>query len=1676
MKVDSSIQVSLALPSQNENLTEIGLPAVNLQNANDNSSDKNNQFSRDELVITDEPLATKDVVSEQIATNNVVFTPAVSQDAVQSTAANNAVSATDKVVLKSATGGVVSQLATGNVVSSGSDDCSHCDAKKPAETKKSRNKIKRESILKKQLSHSGILDCNSVEIVEVRRVNFSKSSTVIPIQISGKNVRAVLDSGAEVSILSEKLFENLPKKPPIVGPVKLRMADGSTLTDGKRVGPVTMRIGNAWYQYYVIVAPLAEDMLFGHDILKSQPQCTMDFIRGVLYFDGQVILTAENSENSVQESTAVTTCKRITIPAGSLKRVSCKMNKCMSDYVIETFQHLKVIAPKILRKGGSDPIVCLVNPRDKPVVISKGKVIGRAFPVEFISEESSDSNKEYAILRANIEDEISVNRCFSKEGEVSSENISSENRSSKFEKIENSSENDKLADIPDHLTSTYWASVKNLNSEEKVELSKLLKNYEDVFASTDFDLGNLNAIQHAIETGDAKPIKLRMRRTPLGFADEEKALLDKMLKAGVIQESTSDWAAAPVLIRKRDGSVRWCIDYRALNQVTTKDVFPLPLVHDCIDTLAGNIWFSKLDANSAYWQVKIKEEDRKKTAFLTRYGLYEHVRMGFGLCNAPATFSRVMNLVLRGLHWKTVLAFLDDILVLGKSFDEHVQNLSEVFEKLRMYGLKLKPRKCELFQREVEFLGRMVSKDGIRMTEKDIEKVLDWPTPKSYKDAQRFMGLANYHRDFISHFSEYADPLYRVAVKGKFEWSSEQQEAFNKLKVALTTPPVLSLPIAEGTFILDTDASGTAIGAELSQVQDGEEKVISYGSFALSKEQRRYCVTRRELLAVVRFTRHYRHYLLGKPFIVRTDHSSLRWLINFKEPQGQMARWLEELSQYNILQMQHRGAKFHTNADVLSRMDSGKTPHWGLTDSYIDPSKLPCGGCKGCVKMHNDWASFVIDVDDAVPLSQMAGSDADREVQVRNASVIPISWCLVNGCNVQAENNEKLLLGVSVPLVKVGTQGKVQAEDTGLQGVSTGWSAEQVPEEKLLHENCSSDTTISQHSTFLVNESNFSVRKNREVPPLVSSPLVDNECIDKNSVNSTSCTPEILTVRQVAEMLDLSELNEDNLQYISCLDGGLDILIDCDGARMNEEEEFKVNVVTADTDASNTSHVTSWGFSVEEIVKAQAEEPEFEFVKKYLNDEPLDKAEKAKLFLADAATKFWWLHKECVEKIDDVLYYREPKSEEPLLMLPGNMRAEALKLHHDIPSSGHQSYERTKSRLNERFYWFGMSRDLRQYIVGCETCNRNKKPNRNYRGEMIQYHAGMPMEKVHLDVLGPLPKTARGNEYILVFVDSFTKWVECVAIPDQTAETTARACVDNFFSRLGVPFQILTDQGRNFESKLFQQLCKILEIHKARMTAYRPSANGQVERYNRTVMDALRCYVGKTQTNWDVHLQQVAGALRSAVCRQTGFTPNKMLFGHEVNTAAHIMFPFPKQDYADFEAYISSLVKSLQLTHNLAREKLKTSLKRMKKHYDLKVLERNYEVGDPVYLLDTASVKGKCRKLLAPWKGPGVIVRKMSSYIFQVKLKNSVFVVNHDRLKPCNDTNLPQWIKNWKSEVKDDDENDDTLYCVCKQRYNGRFMIQCDMCDEWYHGSCVNVSPSEAVNIDKYKCPVCCRK
>ena len=487
-------------------------------------------------------------------------------------------------------------------------------------------------------------------------------------------------------------------------------------------------------------------------------------------------------------------------------------------------------------------------------------------------------------------------------------------------------------------------SGRDLGPGEKDLFYRLLLSYADAIASSTSDLGRTDRLRHSIHTGGVAPVRQPVRRVPPHRREEVRKLLNEMLERGVVEPSASPWASPIVLVRKKDGSTRFCVDYRKLNDVTRKDAYPLPRIDATLDTLHGSQWFSTLDLLSGYWQVEVDEADRQKTAFCTTEGLFQFKVMPFGLCNAPATFQRLMDLVLAGLQWSDCLVYIDDVIMLGRTFDEHLRNLRSVLQRLRESGLRLKPSKCSFFQSEVQYLGHIISRDGVATDPFKTEKVTTWPTPTSVRETQQFLGFAGYYRRFVKDFAQVARPLHRLTERPtNFVWTTECQDAFDELRRRLTSAPILAYPNFSRQFVLDTDASDTGIGAVLSQIDgEGQERVVAYGSRLLTKPERRYCVTRRELPAVVTFTKQYRSYLTGQRFLLRTDHGSLTWLRNFKEPEGQLARWLERLQELDFDIVYRRGKK-HTNADALSRLpcrQCGRDTHDALVPASVATATL----------------------------------------------------------------------------------------------------------------------------------------------------------------------------------------------------------------------------------------------------------------------------------------------------------------------------------------------------------------------------------------------------------------------------------------------------------------------------------------------------------------------------------------------------------------------------------------------------------------------------------------------------------------------------------------------------------------------------------------------------------------
>lgn len=409
-----------------------------------------------------------------------------------------------------------------------------------------------------------------------------------------------------------------------------------------------------------------------------------------------------------------------------------------------------------------------------------------------------------------------------------------------------------------------------------------------------------------------------------------------MLEQSVVKESASPWAAPIVLVRKKDGSWRFCVDYRKLNALTHKDAFPLPRVEESLTCLKQASWYSTLDLASGYWQVEVDPNDREKTAFTTPLGLYEFERMPFGLCNAPATFQRLMNRCLGGMVNDSLLIYLDDVIVFPPDFDSHIMHLEQVFEWLANHGLKLQPHKCHLFQKKVKYLGHIISKEDVSTDPEKTQVVQQWKPPTMVKQVRSFLGFVGYYRRFIPGFSKVAAPLHATltgtSTLGKKDqtiaWSPQCQVAFEKLMAALLSAPVLAYADFSQPFHLYTDASLEGLGTVLAQVQGGRERVIAYASRSLhptEKNDQNYSSFKLELLALKwAVSEKFKDYLWGATFTAVTDNHPLVHL-NTAQLGSVEQRWVAKLSNYQFT-IKYRPGVANRNADVLSRLPQNAKP------------------------------------------------------------------------------------------------------------------------------------------------------------------------------------------------------------------------------------------------------------------------------------------------------------------------------------------------------------------------------------------------------------------------------------------------------------------------------------------------------------------------------------------------------------------------------------------------------------------------------------------------------------------------------------------------------------------------------------------------------------------------------
>ena len=1162
--------------------------------------------------------------------------------------------------------------------------------------------------------------------------------------LNGTEYSFLLDSGCDVTLLPAHFVRGHQ----IIPTNKQVTAANGTSIELIGEALVELKLGSISIPTHALISEHVVEPLIGYDWL-SKNQIYWGFGVGHILINGSAYSLNEKNPNEhmccrvvLQQDTTIPRSSEMILSAKAIfnDTIFDTTNKDTLEYMMEgsTIEEGLYVARSLIPHQCRNIPVRVYNSREHDIKLLKDKVIAELQAVEPVEP---DTAKTQTTKDSNWMDKL-INGC----------------------------DND-------------------LTANDKENLRTILLQYQECFSQSEYDLGKTSFVKHRINTGDNRPIKQALRRQPLAYLPEIDKQVEEMLSQGIIEPCASPWASNVVIVTKKDGSLRFCVDYRKLNEATIKDSYPLPRITDCLDALGGSKYFSAFDLRSGYHQVAMEEMDMDKTSFLTRNGTFRFTAMPFGLCNAPATFQRVMDFVMSGLNYQICLVYLDDVIIFSKTIEEHFERLVQMLERLKAANLKLKPSKCHLLKKSVNFLGHIVSENGLATDPEKVEAVKDWQVPNSVTEIRSFLGLCSYYRRFVKDFSQIAAPLHALTMKNKsYLWTENCQEAFENLKDKLINSPILSMPDDHGQYYLDTDASNNSIGAVLSQEQDGVEKVIAYSSRMLNGPEKNYCVTRKELLAVVYFCKHFRPYLLGHQFLIRTDHSALRWLKSTPEPIGQQARWLEVLEEFSYT-IEHRPGRKHNNADALSRK--------------------PC-----------------------------------------------------RQCNLD------------------------ESELTNL-------------------------TVRAIHLEDLSNDGRFQTEK------LIT--LYEND-------------PELKLIYS---------LRKDNEQQVP------------------------------------------W----------------------------------SQVIGQDKLTKSYWMIWEQLKFINGVLYRQwesaDGTHQRLQLIPPSNLRQQIIKVAHTGITGGHLGIRRTSFQIQLRSYWVGWSQDVHKYCLSCPECSQYHRGNPSKKGELQPMVVGEPFERIAIDLTGPHTNSRSNNVYILTVLDIFTKWAEAIPLKNKEAITVARALVDVVITRFGVPLQILSDNGKEFENCIMHELCTLLEIDKIKTTVYKASTNGGVERFHRTLNAMLGKVVIMSQRDWDERLPAVMAAYRSSRHEATGFSPNFLMFGREVKAPLDLVLGIPTEEMEiQTETFVTDKIDKMRESYALVREHLGYAAERAKKYYDMRVKPSKFSVGNWVYYYTPRRYVSRSPKWQRMFTGPFLIVKLLGevNLILQLTKRSQPFVTHVDKIKLCTGDTPESWL------------------------------------------------------------------
>lgn len=1274
---------------------------------------------------------------------------------------------------------------------------------------------------------------------------------MIRVKIRGECYMALIDTGAQFSAINEQLIrqynENNPSKPfEISGSTRTaELADGTKVPINGQIDTQVL-IGNQYVGISLQIIPnLQYSLVLGVDMIKKS-SANINLARGVITFeeigDSYAITNDDINVPPMSERIIIANLED-PVPEGAI-------GECIPDVEQGAVANGCMVGCSLVKVLDNQVMINVANLTHENVTIPRNTRVAK-----FSCLAAND-----VITESNGEDVIPKGR---DQGLGLMKEPTTQSEAAPQEKMELNIGNQELTD------------------EQRRRLQDLIERNSDLFSDVTGKIGHCTLLKHRIRL-EGDPMPVRHKAYPLDprrKAEVEKQL-EKLINNDIIEESCSPWAAPILMVGKKDGGSRFCVDYRSLNKLIKFDGYPVPDINEYIQSFGASTnfpsWYSTLDLESGFFQLDLEEESKELTAFVTHMGLYQFKRVPMGLKSSSPLFQRTMATVLRGLNWRSCLIYIDDLCVFSNSFDQHLVHLGEILDRFREAGLTLKLAKCKFAQEKVNYLGHVISKEGILPDDDKVRAVREFPIPRDLKGVRAFLGLTSYYRRFIPTYAKLASPLYALLQKDVlFEWSEPCQKAFEVLKRKLMSPPVLAYPNFEEPFIVYTDASKEGVGCVLSQ-RGSDDKVhpICYASRTLTKTEANYSVPDLECLAIYFATAYFKHYLQYKKFLVLTDNISLSWLMSTKQPTGRKARWISHLQSLEF-DIQYRSGAQNGNADGLSRA-GGKNL---LTDEEIQDLGLAC-------------LEILQNSHDPEEHSHMIEQPTSKK------------RCMIHAPLQEQTGDVQWETVVCLDQPKQQRAKEPKAARHLQMAIKTSVQILQPP---------------SQHQS-----SNKDNQQRQEImAPMQGKPEASMEGTSTNDESSADDPP-----------LD-ADPNQD------------------DAKAVEEEEEER-------------AHILDPPWTKDELGKLQKSDPYLKYIVQYIEDKWLPNDFKlARRVLVE--------HNDFAIQ-DGLLYHfwarRIPGSHKveriKQLAVPHELIPEVLFQCHDQVTSAHLGMDRTLNRIRSRYYWPGMTSQIVNYVGSCNDCGQRKKPAKFIRPPLMPLEvAEAAFSRVAMDIIGPLPKTEKGNTHILVMCDYLTRYTEAWPLSSTDAKTIANVLFEKVICRYGPPSELLTDLGSNFMAEIVRELCRMFDIRRSHTSAYHPQTDGLVEKMNRCIGEMLSMYCGQKQDDWDLFLAPCVHAYNTTPGVH-GFTPYFLLYGRMHQEILDTSLPVDKQMSKSVREHLEKILKSLGDAETVVKQNLEVKRMQMKQYFDAKnkVMEDPYSPGTLVYLF-IPKIKAKLTKKLA---------------------------------------------------------------------------------------------------------------